>query len=181
MTPFLPTGETSGGVSSIRTVGSGDPHTSKCDIPDTPSTNSLFTLDPTVPAQCAGQNVSWNVTRYHEPPNIRGFIPGVGAFRFNRPTLQNATRLAWEVNHREGTQFFLLFRPEGSTKDRDAITSPLITVTGKGDESIDANSRWVIGALTSPTATPTAVTSPTATPTVVILPPDAAGRPKKVK
>jgi len=171
MTPFLPTGETSGGVSSIRTVGSGDPHTSKCDIPDTPSTNSFFTLDPTFPAQCAGQTVSWNTTRYHEPPDIRGFIPGVGTFSFNRPTSQNATRVAWEVPYLEGTQMVLLLRPGASTKGGDAITSPLITVTGKGDESVDANSRCFTRELTSPTPTPTVVTSL----------PETTGRPNKVK
>ena len=116
----------------------------------------VFIVDPTFPAECAGQTVLWNPDQYKEPPIIQGFIPGVGTFNFNRP---NAARLAWEVNHREGTQFVLLLRPEGLTKDRDAITSPLITITGKGDKSLDANSRCVTGAFTSPTATPTVITS----------------------
>jgi len=134
-------------------VGLGDPDT--CDLPDTPSTNSFFTLDPTAPAECAGQTVSWNPDQFKEPPYIRGFIPGVGTFSFNRHTPQNAAQLAWEVNYREGTQFVLLLRPGGPTNDRGAITSPLITVTGKGDKSLDARSRCVTGAFTSSTATPT--------------------------
>jgi len=169
--PFLSTDKATWGVSSIRTVGSGASHTSNCDIPDTPSTNAFIVLDPTFPVECTGHNLSWNTTLYHEPPNIRGFIPDVGTFYFNRPTLQNATPLAWEVGHREGTQMVPLFQPVDAMGDRDAITSPLITVPGKGDRSVDANSRCVTGPLTSPTATPIVVTSL----------PETTGRPDNIE
>jgi len=137
-------------------MGSADGDTSKCDIPDTLETDLAFILDPKVPAECAGQTLSWKPDQFKGPLVIQGFIPGVGTFGFSRP---NAARLGWEVNHQEGTQFVLLLRPEGWTKDGDTITSPLIRVTGKGDMSLDANSRCVTGAFTSPTATRTVVTS----------------------
>ena len=65
----------------------------------------------------------------------------------------------------------LHFQPVDAMVDSDAIPSPLITVTGKGDGSVDANSRCVTGPLTSPTATPTVVTSL----------PETTGRPDNIE
>ena len=123
-----------GGVSLVQTVGRSSD--SSCLTHDASSTTSFFTLDPAVPPQCSYQNISWNSTRYPESPDIRGFIPGGNTFRFNRSPTNNTI---WEVNIQEGTQMVLLAQPaaliNNTSEDRNARTSPLITVTHSQDSA----------------------------------------------
>ena len=144
-----------GEVSSIQTVGSSS-DTSCLIAQDSPS-GSSFTLDPPIPSQCSTQTISWNPTVYQNPPYIRVFIPGSRAFHPHL-TPVNVTRQAWDVNIQEGTQIFLLVQSARTlARDRDARTSPLITVTGKssqGDACLGENSlsSMVTAALTTTTS-----------------------------
>jgi hypothetical protein len=129
----------------IQTVG--DSSDTSCLTADASSTSSFFTLDPAVPPQCSSQTVSWNSTRYQEPPDIRGFIPGGQAFGLDRPTSNSTAQQSWAVHIQEGTQMVLLVQPSASNQipsgESDPRTSPLITITGKssqGDACLDANS-----------------------------------------
>jgi len=143
--PHLPTGRGTGGVSLIQTVGSSSD--ASCLTADVSSMSSFFTLNPAIPSQCSPQTVSWNSTRYREPPDIRGLIPGGQSFTLDRPTSNSTTQTAWDVHIREGTQLLFLVQPAASIQntsgDGDARTGPLITVTGKsslGDTCLDTNS-----------------------------------------
>ena len=143
--PFLPTGRATGGVSSVQTVASSSD--ASCLSVNVSSTSSFFTLNPAIPSQCSSQTVSWNTTRYREPPSVRGFIPGGQAFGLDRPTSNSTTQQAWDVHVREGTQIVFLVQPAASNQntsgESNARTSPLITVIGKsstGDACLDANS-----------------------------------------
>ena len=143
--PHLPTGRGTGGVSLIQTVGSSSD--TSCLTADASSMSSFFTLNPATPSQCSPQTVSWNSTRYREPPDIRGFIPGGQPFTLDRPTSNSTTQTVWDVHIREGTQIFFLVQPsvenQNTSGDGDARTSPLITVTGKsnqGDRCFNPNS-----------------------------------------
>jgi hypothetical protein len=150
----------------------GDSSDSSCVTPDASSTSSFFTLDPTIPSQCSPQTVSWNATRYQEPPDIRAFIPGGHNFGFTRPTSDNTIQQTWEVNIPEGTQMVLLVRPALSTKafwrDRNARTSPLITITAtitatssQGDMCLNVNppGSGAMSSSTADTSTPS-ITAP---------------------
>jgi hypothetical protein len=132
--PPLPTGRATGGVSLIQTVG--DSSDATCLTAEVSPLSSFFALNPATPSQCASQNVSWNSTRYREPPDIRGFIPGGQAFTLDRPPSNSTTQQDWDVHVREGTQFLFLVQPAPSSQNAsvntNARTSPLITVTGKG-------------------------------------------------
>ena len=144
-TTFSSTGRGTGGVSLIQTVG--DSSDASCLTADVSAMSSFFTLNSATPSQCSPQTVSWNSTRYREPPDIRGFIPGGQPFTLDRPASNSTTQQDWDVHIREGTQFVLLVQPAASNQNasgnNDARTSPLITVTGKssqGDACLDAGS-----------------------------------------
>ena len=129
----------------IQTVG--DSADASCLTADVSAMSSFFTFDPATPSQCSPQTVSWNSTRYREPPDIRGFIPGGQPFTLDRPASNSSTQQIWDVHIREGTQFIFLVQPAASnqntTGNSDARTSPLITVTGKssqGDACLDTGS-----------------------------------------
>ena len=132
--PPLPTGSTTGSVSFIQTVGGSSD--ASCLTSEVSPMSSFFTLSPLKPSQCSDQVISWNSTRYQEPPVILGFVLGGPAITLVRPSTNSATYAQWEVNIREGTPFLYLVQPpissEDSTGNNDARTSPLITVTGKG-------------------------------------------------
>ena len=132
----LSIGRGTGGVSLIQTVG--DSSDANCLTVDDSSMSSFFTLNPPTPSQCAAQTVSWNSTRYRQPPDIRGFIPGGRSFTLDRPTSNNTTQRDWDVHIREGTQIVFLVLPVASnqnmSRNTDARTSPLITVTGKSSQ-----------------------------------------------
>ena len=140
--PLLLTGRGTGGVSLIQTVGASSD--TSCLPADVSSTSSFFTLNPSTPSQCAAQTVAWNSTRYRQPPDIRGFIPGGQSFTLDRPTSNSTTQQDWDVHIREGTQIVFLVQPAASNQNTsDARTSQLITVTGKssqGDGCLDTNS-----------------------------------------
>jgi hypothetical protein len=133
---MLPTDRSAGGVSLVQTVGSSSDE--KCLPAGASSTSSFFTLNPTMPPQCSSQTISWNSTRYYEPPDLRGFVPGGWAFGINRPTSNSTTQLTWDVQIQEGTRMVLLVQPAASNQTSlggsDARTSPLITITGKGSQ-----------------------------------------------
>ena len=167
--PFLPTGRGTGGVSLIQTVG--DSSDASCLTTEVSTTSSFFTPNPANPSQCSLQTLSWNSTRYREPPDIRGFIPGGQAFTLDRPSSNSTTQVPWEVHIREGTQFVFLAQPAASTQNftgnSDARTSPLITVTGKssqGDSCLNTGSPSSTTVLSMTGFTPTfpATSTPTA-------------------
>ena len=143
--PLLPTGRGTGGVSLLQTVGASSD--TSCLPAGVSSMNSFFSLNPPIPSQCATQTVAWNSTRYRQPPDIRGFIPGGQSFTLDRPTSNSTTKQDWDVHLREGTQMIVLVQPAASsqnlTGNSDARTSPLITVTGqssRGDACLGTNS-----------------------------------------
>jgi len=144
--PFLPLcllpGRATGGVSLIQTVG--DSSDASCLPTDLSPMSSFFTFNPPVLSQCFSETVSWNSTRYPEPPDIRGFIPGGRAFGLDRPTSNSSTQQGWDVNIRDGTQVVFLALPVASDQNTsNARTSPLITITGKssqGDACLNADS-----------------------------------------
>ena len=55
--PHLPTGRSTGGVSSIQTVGRSSD--ASCRIADDSSMSSFFMLNPTIPSQFSLQTVTW--------------------------------------------------------------------------------------------------------------------------
>ena len=143
--PLLLTGRSTGGVSLLQTVGASSD--AGCLAAGVSSMSSFFSLNPPIPSQCSTQTVTWNSTRYRQPPDIRGFIPGGRAFTLDRPTSNSTTQQDWDVHIREGTQIVFLVQPAASnqnmTGNSDARTSPLITVTGKssqGDTCLGTNS-----------------------------------------
>ena len=143
--PLLLTGRGTGGVSLLQTVGASSD--ASCLPTGVSSMSSFFSLNPSIPSQCATQTVAWNSTRYRQPPDIRGFIPGGQSFTLDRPTSNSTTQQDWDVHLREGTQIVFLVQPAASnqntTGNSDARTSPLTTVTGKGsrgDACLDTNS-----------------------------------------
>lgn len=132
LTSAFLTGRFTDGVSLIQTVDNSP--NSSCLTTSASSTSSFFTLDPLMPAQCSPQVISWNPTRYLQPPSIRGFIPGGQAFDLQLPS----SGQTWGVSIQEGTQMVILVRPMGLDQtlsfDHNARTSPLITVTGNSSQ-----------------------------------------------
>jgi hypothetical protein len=160
----LPTGRGTGGISLIQTVGGSSD--ASCLTADVSSMSSFFTFNPAIPSQCSAQTVSWNSTRYRQPPDIRGFIPGGQAFTLDRPTSNSTTQKDWTVHIREGTQIVFLVQPaalnQSTSAGSDARTSPLITVLGKsgqGDACLDTNSPSSTVVSTSTTPIPTLIPS----------------------
>ena len=162
---FLPTGRATGGISLIKTVGNSSD--ASCLTENALSTSSFFTLDPTIPFQCSPQTISWDSTRYQEPPTIRVLIPGGQYVGLDSSSLRTTAQLSWDVYIREGTQFVLLVEPalnQNISRVNNTRTSPLITVTGKsseGDTCLNANSpsSTLILSSATATATPTSITA----------------------
>ena len=166
MVSILTIDRNNGGVSLVQTVGHSSD--SSCLTNDVSSTSSFFTLDPAVPPQCSFQKISWNHTRYPEPPDIRGFIPGGNTFRFNR---SNTT---WEVIFQEGTQMVLLAQPAAlindTSEDSNARTSRLITVTNSKDNAcLHADSPRSTVSVALPTAASITPTAASITPTAASI------------
>lgn len=159
----------------------GDSPDSSCISTKAALPDSFFKLDPPVPSQCSGQTVSWNPAFYPQPPDIQGFIPGGSAFRFPRPSSANATDLGWTVNLREGTQMVLLVRPASLSADNNAITSPLISVTGSQGAGCLAGSPSSTVKFTSSTAAPRVADPPTTTSTATTSPVEATPQAKNMK
>ena len=149
----------------IQTVG--DLSNASCLTTNTPSTSSFFALNPAVPSQCSPQIILWNSTRYQEPPDIRGFIPGGQAFTLD-PISSNTTQQSWVVNIRAETQTVLLVQPAdpnpNTTWIRDGRMSSLLTVTGESGEGDGClnNTPSSTVTLVSPTAASTMTGAATA-------------------
>ena len=111
-------------VSPIQTVGNSSD--SSCVSTDPSPMNSFFTLDPPVPSTCSIQSVTWNETRYQEPPNIQVLIPGGPALQLDRPTTNTPAFTTWRVLISDGLQAFVFVE---SATGADSRTSPLFTVT----------------------------------------------------
>jgi len=127
-------------------------------------------MSPAAPSQCSNQTVSWNVTLYQEPPEIRVFIPGDNVLDLDRPTSNNSTQQSWGMRMTEGTQVVLLVQPVASSRGDDlSRTSPLITVTSKsdqGDTCLPTNEQNSMVTSTSTTPSSTTIESTAATSTL---------------
>ena len=147
-------------VSPIQTVG--DSSDSSCVSTNPSLISSFFSLHPPVPSTCLTQSVTWNETRYQEPPKILVLIPGGQAMKLGQQD-KTLKYESWHVSVRTGTQM-IVFVESPTRLTTDSRTSPLITVTaGQIDDCLP-----YLGELKSTAILSTVAASTTALPVSTI-------------
>ena len=139
----------------------GDSSNSSCLSTDHEPMSSFFTLDPPIPSQCSNQTVSWNATRYQEPPRIRVYIPGGQTVELDHLATNTTASESWVVNIREGTQVVLFVEQfNQAQEDVSSRLSPLMTIAANsnshGDTCLSTIEFRSTITLSSTTSTPTA-------------------------